>query len=69
MDDVRIANADVRQCLTDMGTEIGIADAKDIVGHCLGQPSADHRVIGDLYPLALCVLVHSTSSTLPSFRV
>ena len=55
VDDVRIANADVRQCLTDMGTEIGIADAKDTVGHCLGQPSADHGVTGHLYPLALCV--------------
>ena len=28
-------------CLSDMGTEIGIADAPDVVGACLGQPEKD----------------------------
>ncbi len=29
--DCRRANLDVRQCLSDMGTEIGIADARDVL--------------------------------------
>ena len=33
--DVRAANSDVRVCLSDMGTEFGIGDAKDVVATCL----------------------------------
>ena len=33
--DVRAANLDVRVCLSDMGTELGICDAKDVVSECL----------------------------------
>ena len=35
--DVRAANACVRQCLSDMGTELGIADARDCVSEAIGQ--------------------------------
>ena len=38
---VRRANYDVRQVLSDMGTELGICDARDVVGQCVGQPVAD----------------------------
>ena len=55
MADVRRANMDVRQCLSDMGTELGIADSMDNVGMCVGRPSEDSAASGHLYPLALCV--------------
>ena len=35
VEQVRAANADVRVVLSDMGTELGIGDALDIVGECL----------------------------------
>ena len=52
--DLRSANRDVRQCISDMGTELGIADSRDLVGACLGQPELD-RPGAWLYPLALVV--------------
>ena len=52
--DIRKANRDVRQCLSDMGTELGIADARDFVGQCLGQVERPGDA-GWLYPLALVV--------------
>ena len=52
--DVRKANRDVRQCLSDMGTEFGIVEARDVVGACLGQPDLDCDASW-LYPLALAI--------------
>ena len=52
--DVRRANHDVRQCLSDMGTELGIAEAMDTVEEAIGQPVPD-EVRGQLYPWALCI--------------
>jgi len=52
---VRSANLDVRQCLSDMGTEFGIADARDVVAECLGQPRETVAASSLLYPLALVV--------------
>ena len=52
------ANADVRQCLSDMGTEFGIANYVDVVPHYLGQGSARaaNACPGQfLYPLAMQV--------------
>ena len=50
---------DVRQCLSDMGAELGIGDAADVVPHCLGQPepapSAEADEVAYLFPLALVV--------------
>ena len=53
--DVRAANLDVRQCLSDMGTELGIADARDVVGECIGQRVEGVGSCSHLYPLALTV--------------
>ena len=56
--DVRRVNLDVRQCLSDMGTELGIADARDVVAQCISQPGQDappDDSVGYLYPLALVV--------------
>ena len=69
--DVRLANMDVRQCLSDMGAEMGICDAADVLPQCLGQPEPssspspdDARAIvcaspddgvAHLFPLALAV--------------
>ena len=36
-DDVRVANADVRVCLSDMGVEFGICDVRDIIDECVGS--------------------------------
>ena len=33
---VQAANLDVRQCLSDMGTELAIGDASDCVSACIG---------------------------------
>ena len=54
---VRAANLDVRQCLSDMGTELAIGDALDCVPACVGQSEASSAVDsqGYLYPLALVV--------------
>ena len=41
---VRAANADVRVCLSDMGTELGIGDAKDVVSECLREVGQDDDV-------------------------
>ena len=60
VDSVRLANADVRQCLSDMGTEFGISEVRDLVPECVGQHS--HHQSGELvdrghlYPFALQVL-------------
>ena len=59
-EDVRRANAAVRQCLSDMGTELAIADAADVVHACLtGQTLHTHQQQDPqgayLYPLALAV--------------
>ena len=51
---VRDANARVRQVLTDMGTEIAIADSKDVVAECLQQDDVS-KSSGWLYPYALQV--------------
>jgi len=51
--DVRSANLDVRQCLSDMGTEIGIADARDVVAECLGQPREEDSDDSPLYPIGV----------------
>ena len=53
--DVRKASSDVRQCLSDMGTELGIADARDVVAQCIGQGGERNADVGFLYPLALVV--------------
>ena len=55
VEDVRSANLAVRQCLSDMGGELGIGDAHDLVGSCLGQPGLDKLDKKHLYPLALVV--------------
>ena len=54
---VRAANLDVRQCLSDMGTELAIGDALDCVPACIGQSTAAGQSSEDqfLYPLALVV--------------
>ena len=53
---VRAANLDVRQCLSDMGTELGIGDASDCVSACVGQSTAGQLSEDSfLYPLALVV--------------
>ena len=51
---VRAANLDVRQCLSDMGTELAIGDASDCVASCIGQKDSSGGV-KHLYPLALVV--------------
>ena len=53
--DVRTANLDVRQCLSDMGTEFAICDAADVVAQCIGQPGAEAPAGAHLYPFALAV--------------
>ncbi len=53
--DVRSANRNVRQCLSDMGHELDIADARDVVASCLGQRGPPGQDLGLLYPLALVV--------------
>ena len=55
VEQVRTANLDVRQCLTDMGTEWGIADCADVVAQCVGQGQPPFGHSGFLYPLALAV--------------
>ena len=54
-DRVRKANHCVRQCLTDMGTEIGVCDTRDFVSEVLDGQAAD--VLGQdtnmMYPFAL----------------
>ena len=56
VDDVRAANRDVRQCLSDMGTELAIGDAPDCVASSLEQPAASSSSDASwLYPLALTV--------------
>ena len=59
--EVRLANWDVRSCLTDMGTELTIVDMADITGHCfpgmrqpqLATPAASNEQW--LFPNALCI--------------
>lgn len=53
--DVRKANLDVRQCLSDMGVELGIADAKDTLPEFLGEASVEEASVAYLYPLAIVV--------------
>ena len=52
---LRAANLDVRQCMSDMGTEFGIADAGDIVDGYLDGKCTAGGDVGFLYPLALAV--------------
>lgn len=53
---LRAANACVRECLSDMGTELGIADHADVVDECIhGQPCSQSSQHDFLYPLALGV--------------
>ena len=65
---VRAANMNVRVCLSDMGTELGIADIQDVVSECVGKfdcssasatgtslVSADSEIVRALFPLALVV--------------
>ena len=53
VEQVRRANLDVRQCLSDMGTEWGISEFADVVAQCTKQddPTPGQRLF--LYPLAL----------------
>ena len=59
--EVRLANWDVRSCLSDMGTELTIVDMADITGHCfpgmrqpqLATPAASNEQW--LFPNALCI--------------
>ena len=58
VEDVRKANLDVRQCLSDMGTELAIADLGDVVAQCIechGQSSHRDEEMALLYPKALVV--------------
>ena len=52
---VRAANADVRQCLTDMGVELSIVDVPDRVEQALGHLSLSQTASGYMYPYALAV--------------
>ena len=62
-DDVRTAFSDVRQVLTDMGVEFGMANYHDVISDCLrpaGQRCATHAASasgasGFLFPFALQV--------------
>ena len=58
--DVRTANARVRQCLSDMGTEFAICDYPDVVGECIAGPMKTADMVLQapykhdfLFPLAL----------------
>jgi hypothetical protein len=59
---LRKANADVRQCLSDMGVEFGIADYPDIVDDYLQSRDILPNARDFLYPLAMQVpgLLHIT---------
>ena len=52
---LRTANLDVRQCLSDMGTEWGIADCADVVLQCTGQGQSSSEQAAFLYPMAIAV--------------
>ena len=53
---VRAANLSVRGVLTDLGTELPIVDALDVVDKCLGlQDGLGDDEMGFLFPLALQV--------------
>jgi hypothetical protein len=59
---LRDANADVRQCLSDMGVEFGIANYPDIVDDYLGSKNILPNSRDFLYPFAMQVpgLLHIT---------
>jgi len=74
LEEVRATTAAARQCLSDQGTELAIADAPDLLGECLGQIDGQARQRGPLYPKAICVpgpqhiidgALQSALSTLP----
>ena len=50
---VRAANMCVRQCLTDMGTELAVVESRDAVGQILGQPGLDSTEMSYMFPFAL----------------
>ena len=56
---VQAANARVRSCLTDMGTELAIADSRDVVAQVLGEeagqraPQAVDDEVSFMFPRAL----------------
>ena len=52
---LRAANLDVRQCMSDMGTEFAIADCGDVVDGYLDGQCNPAQGTGFLYPLALAV--------------
>ena len=56
---VRMANADVRQCLSDMGVEAQLVDCLDVLDSCAGPQRPVKRRIdetaGHMFPLALGV--------------
>ncbi len=53
--DIRLAAADVRQCLSDLGTEFGIANAADCVDQCLRSERPSDSEGRYLFPRALQV--------------
>jgi hypothetical protein len=63
---LRRANADVRQCLSDMGVEFGIANYPDIVDDYLESRDIRPTARDFLYPFAMQVpgLLHITDWTL-----
>ena len=52
---LRAANCDVRGTLSDCGTELGIGDYADVLGHLYGKKADAGENAGHLYPLALVV--------------
>ena len=58
LESVRMANRDVRQVLTDMGTELGMADYADVAAQCIGIQPESSVAIGQswLFPNAFAAL-------------
>ena len=59
-DTMRQANADVRQCLSDMGVEVHLADVQDVLTACIGLKQGKGSVAsakphGHMFPYALGV--------------
>ena len=54
-DSIRKANADVRQCLSDMGTEFAIANFPDVVDEYIDNSAIGNKQNEFLYPFAMQV--------------
>ena len=52
---LRKVNREVRQCITDMGVELGIGDFPDVLPEFFGQQQDQQAARGFLYPLALVI--------------